>query len=154
MDKERVESYCRGFDNLLREAGREIPVGGMVTKSYYIYPFKRDHLLDFSYGKGTTSSLLNIGISVYRRLYGSAIRRDPYPWDDGICGALDDMSRKAMEDVGENVAGFMKEGEEYYVLSLIRNDWLNDFRARELTNMFLAKLEGRMKADEVSRMYY
>ncbi len=154
MDQPKVERYCRKYEVLLKDMGRDIPIGGIVTENFYIYPFKKDHLLEFKYGSGTSSSILNIGISIYRRLYGNAIKREPYPWDDGVCKKLDYISCKAMEDLGgENATGLIKEGEEYSVLSLFRNDWINDFRAREVTNLFVTKIEDRLKDEEIYRMY-
>lgn len=151
---ERIESYCKRYEDILREAGREIPIGGIVTENFYVYPLKRDHLLDFKYGKGLTSSILNIGISVYRRLYGNAIKRSPYPWDDSICSKLDHLTDKVIGEVGgENAVGFIKTAEDYALLSVFRNDWVNDFRAREITNMLMTKLEDRIKVEEVMRMY-
>ena len=151
---ERIESYCKRYEDILREAGREIPIGGVVTENFYIYPLKKDHLLDFKYGKGLTSSILNIGISVYRRLYGNAIKRTPYPWEDSICSKLDHLTSKVIDDIGgEKAVGFIKTAEEYALLSVFKNDWVNDFRAREVTNMLMAKLEEKIKGEEVMRMY-
>ncbi|MBI5355153.1 MAG: hypothetical protein HZB68_01730 [Candidatus Aenigmarchaeota archaeon] len=151
---ERIESYCKSYERILKEAGREIPVGGIVTENFYVYPLKKDHLLDFKYGKGITSSILNIGISVYRRLYGNAIKRTPYPWEDSICSKLDHLTCKAIDDIGgENAVGFIKTAEEYALLSVFKNDWVNDFRAREVTNMLMTKLEEKIRVEEVMRMY-
>jgi len=54
MDQDKVEDYCKEISEMLSRQGREVPVGGIVTENYYVYPFERDHLLDFGYGNRTT----------------------------------------------------------------------------------------------------
>ena len=89
--------------------------------------------------------ILGINITTYRKLLSAKEKKISFE-NKEICLELDYISEEAIEELKEGeieVIGIIKEGEEFFTLSILKNYYLNENNIRFLTQEITKRIKNK-----------